>query len=669
MDSNTDGLITQDLLIQWVHDQRDTTRNSGAFSLQKPSTVALLKDWRESSKNGLKKFLSQHPAWGTAVVEEWGAFGPGIGWLEGRVPAVLGGMVLGVFAIKFLSSAFLLWGVAVISALVWSRLRPQLKFVTDHGEDQSSRISFFVRSGHFYSTRWLSLVAALLLYAGADSEFGTGVAVLSLLSPLLALGASIGTHALLNFLDVFPDTNARRTDFESGAPPNPDVKKDPVSTHTERPRWCQIDGKTLDELDKIFQTAADHDLGGSDNDYLNKHANGVLGTPQADDVLATSKNFSPYWWQRFWISEGVRSVGGFIEKGEGGDDYKMYFNSDDFNGTDGMKEGMQSAIDYEHDRMKDQFAFYSIYENGKRVERGNEKHVVVEFGDELKKEGRMVIVRHGNGLTLGVRCESPEDHLVSIVNLLWGLSKEGLSYRRLDDTRLGLGLFSYSMGGVRVGDVVRRLQRQTNTNHDDWFDTEGRLRSYRVKDVEEWTERLAEDMLGVAKGRGRRQAFLAPDLDILMSHERKGTVATYAINVEGAPKPQEFPRAFRVMATHDFWEAAKKSEERGQEKHVVIFEIAQYRRQPVSLFGISLFEVFLRYVPVRVGRFIPARWVQGLEKRIQSRAFHSWQGTDQKGKGNPAIEENFQFAMGSLGSKKMISNRPRWADRWILFPY
>jgi hypothetical protein len=157
----------------------------------------------------------------------------------------------------------------------------------------------------------------------------------------------------------------------------------------------------------------------------------------------------------------------------------------------------------------------------------------------------------------------------------------------------------------------------------------------------------------VAKGRGRRQAFLAPDLDTVMAHERKGTVATFSIEKpeEGSPTEVNLHSAFKSESNHDFWKKAKKSVGGPADIHVVVFEVAQYRRQPVTVFGISLSEVVLRYLDVRVGKFIPARWVQGQEKRIQSRAFHSWQGTDQKGKGNFGIEQHFEYAKGVLGNE------------------
>jgi hypothetical protein len=644
-------VVTPEFIKDWVSTKRSRNSQLGPYILQKPATFRLLESWK--SEKGIKGLLARHDVWGTALLEELGVPGRWRGLFEGRLPAALAGAFIGTLAVFSLMSWAQMALLAFVMAGVWNVMGPQKKFVADHGKDQT-RVEIVVRS---FGTFLLNLVAisvsAVLIYVAADPGIGAALSVMSFLSPVLGLMAAVGVHALFELVDVFPGPNSSLVDFETGAPKNPDVRTDPLSINNSKPEKFNLVGKTIAQLDQILRMAADHDLGGSDNDYLNKHANGVLGTPSANDVVATSKNFSPYWWQRFWIRAGIEKTGGFVEKGEGGDDYKITIGLDQWGDKNEVEAHLQAAVDFEHDRMRDQFAFYSIYQGGKQLDRDQEIRVTAEFTNELANDGRMVIVRHGNGLTLAVRRETPQDTLGPIENRLRGLSSLGLSFRRLDDTRLGLGLFAYSMGGQTVGDVVRRLQKETKTSDAVWFDSKGGLLPERVRDLEEWSDRLAEDMLGVAKGRGRRQAFLAPDLDTVMAHERKGTVATFSIEKpeEGSPTEVNLHSAFKSESNHDFWKKAKKSVGGPADIHVVVFEVAQYRRQPVTVFGISLSEVVLRYLDVRVGKFIPARWVQGLEKRIQSRAFHSWQGTDQKGKGNFGIEQHFEYAKGVLGNE------------------
>ncbi len=148
-------------------------------------------------------------------------------------------------------------------------------------------------------------------------------------------------------------------------------------------------GKNLAELDEELRVVADHDLGGSVNDLTNKHSVGVLGESRSVDVVSASEGFSPYWWQRFWIKEGINRVNGEIRKGPGGDDYKMIFNENDLTkGEKSIEAALTDVIDAENDVMRDQFAFYALkgpqFTNGKEEETAYLETIAKAFEREME---------------------------------------------------------------------------------------------------------------------------------------------------------------------------------------------------------------------------------------------------------------------------------------------
>lgn len=664
MGADPESIITPELLKRWVGDRRNQTRILTPYVFQKPATYSLLESWGNLSQSGLKKFFGRHTLWGTALLEEWGWIEKKTGLLEGRMPAALAGVGLGILAVVFSLTILQGVGLAVAGSFIWSMVGPQLKFVLDHGSDQTK----FQRQVRLGGTFLLNLVAVSVSAAVIVVGFQVGVDgtpwVFASLSPILGFGGAVLTHAIFEVLDILPDASSlRKPNFKDDSA-KPSISQDPLGTPlTTEEETAELikkwSGKTIAELDEVLRVVADHDLGGSVNDLTNKHSVGVLGESRSVDVVKASAGFSPYWWQRFWIKEGVIQVKGEISKGPGGDDYKMFFNESDLmKGGKSIAAALTEVIDAENDVMRDQFAFYSLegpqFTNGKEEETAYLESITNAFEKEIGHWGRMSIVRHGNGVTIAVKREYPGEKLSSIVNRLDKLG----SWRGLDMTRPGLGLFTYSMGGLRLGDVVRRLTfeyPELNLLAED-----GTLRPETVPVVMMWADRLAEDMLAVAKGRGRKQVFIANDLADVYSFERPGTVTEGNIKQTLEENSGPSHAAFKVSKAEEFWKDLKN--EKGG--HVLIFEVAQYRKQGLRWGVNAISEWVFRHLPAVLFRFVPERWVRGLEKRIQSRAFHSWQGSDQHGKGNDAIKAHHEMVT-SLDSK--ATNLGRAVDTFYSF--
>ncbi|MBL8023876.1 MAG: hypothetical protein JNK54_06300 [Elusimicrobia bacterium] len=644
------GRLTKEIVNQWLADHRKMNNHLKKYILQKPSTYELLERWKNSTENTLKNFLGRHDIFGTSLIEEIGVlWNWGSVW-EGRVPAALAGVGLGILAIVFSLTIVQGVGLAVAGSFIWSMVGPQLKFVLDHGSDQTD-LQRRVRMGGTFLLNLVAVsVSAVVLFVGFQVGVDGTLWVLVSLSPVLGLVGAILTHAILEVLDILPDASPLSSKTFENLPEHPSINQDPLGkpltgeeeTQELVEKWG---GKSIEALDEVFRVVADHDLGGSVNDLTNKHSVGVLGDSRSVDVVSASEGFSPYWWQRYWIKEGITQVQGEIRKGPGGDDYKMIFNERDLkNGGKTIEAALTEVIDAENDVMRDQFAFYSLegpqFANGKEEETAYLEKIANAFKSEIGPWGRMSIVRHGNGVTIAVKRDYPGENLNSIENRLDNLG----SWERLDTTRPGLGLFTYSMGGVRLGDVVRRLTDEYPKLQ--LLAEDGTLRPEMVPVVMMWADRLAEDMLAVAKGRGRKQVFIANDLAEVYSFERPGTVKEDNIKQTMQEHSDPSHDAFKVPKAEEFWKGLKKE----VSGHVLIYEVAQYRKQGLRWGVNATSEWVFRHLPSVLFRFVPERWVRGLEKRIQSRAFHSWQGSDQHGKGNDAIKAHHEMVT-SLGSE------------------
>jgi phosphoenolpyruvate-protein kinase (PTS system EI component) len=654
------GLLTRLMineLMEKILQEKDLEGDQ--YYLQKPSTFALLKTWREQGGSSLKRFMGRHDILGTSIIEEFGIFEKWSALWEGRIPAAFAGVGVGIFAVVFSLSSLQIVGIVIGGTFLWSVIGPQKKFVLDHGIDQT-RLQRGVRTG---GTFFLNLVAisvsvGVFFVGGVVGLDGLSWGLVAL-SPAVGLIGSVITHALSEILDILPDATPSKKTFPNDSINQEVSAKDPLGTpltfEQETEQLIErFGGMNIVDLNGIYRAVADHDLGGSVNDRTGKQSIGVLGDSRSVDVVRASKGFSPYWWQRFWIRQGVLGVNGGISKGPGGDDYKMFYSE-----TDLLEKGesvvgaLSNIVDEENDVMRDQFNFYFLegpkFENGEKEEIEFLASIIDVLEKELNKSGRMSIVRHGNGVTIAVKKDSPDEELISIEANLDRLGA-GSQWRRLDVSRPGLGLFTYSMGGLRLGDVVQRLTQVYPEL--ELLDDAGNLRPDKVPVVMMWADRLAEDMLAVAKGRGRKQVFIADNVNEIISHERPGTVTQTNIQQTLSEDSGSTHEAFKAPKAEEFWKALRQ-ETTGR---VLVFEVAQYREQGLR-WGVNVTsEWVLRHLPSFMFRFVPERWVRGLEKRVQSRAFHSWQGSDQHGKGNDAIKEHYEM-VGAVVPEAILTGR------------
>lgn len=648
------GNITAEMMEKMVNRLRlESSSSHRLYDLQKPATYKLLNDWKNNVEKtiigSIKRFLGRHDILGTAIVEELGLFEQEntkfLALLEGRVPMVVVGTMFGglMLLVPTHSLVIVLSGLAI--GLVWTFLRPQRHFVRDHGPDQT-RLQIGVRTGGTFILNLVALsVSWTVVLAGVGFGFDAKFFILLIVSPAVALIAAIFTHAFFEILDILPDsTPAQKDNFPEETPGTDPLGIPPTKEAEADALKAKLAGKTIGELNKIIRVVADHDLGGSVNDLAGKHTIGVLGESQSVHIVGASKNFSPYWWQRRWIRDGVKKNKDEIIKGPGGDDYKMFFDKDSLTKEGkSVESSLSEIVDEENQVMRDQFVLYSVESPEFRGDESREKEfldaIKNKFRNELDQEGRIIIVRHGDGVTIAVKKNSPDEKMASIEARLSRLGA-GSRWRRLDQTRPGLGLFSYSMGGLRMGDLVQRLlEADPNLK---LLDSDGKLLEKMVPVVMTWADRLAEDMLSVAKGRGRKQVFVADALETIKTYERPGTVTKENINQTISGENGEVRPAFSVPMADEFWKAAKLQ----GDGHVVVFEVAQYRTQDLRWRVNATSEWILRHVPRFLFKAVPERWVRSLEKRIQSRAFHAWQGSDQHGKGNDAIAAHYEMVVG-----------------------